>query len=64
MGNPPFKVWLQPQVDLVTGRCAGAEALLRWILPGHGEIPTSQFIPLAEETNLILGVGEWVLNRV
>jgi diguanylate cyclase (GGDEF)-like protein/PAS domain S-box-containing protein len=59
-----FVVRYQPKIDLRDGRVVGAEALLRWRLPGHGDIPPAQFIPLAEENNLISAIGEWVLERV
>jgi diguanylate cyclase (GGDEF)-like protein/PAS domain S-box-containing protein len=59
-----FVLRYQPKVDLASGLVVGAEALLRWRLPGHGEIAPSQFIPLAEESRLILDIGAWVLNKV
>jgi diguanylate cyclase (GGDEF)-like protein/PAS domain S-box-containing protein len=54
----------QPKYRLSTGRLEGAEALLRWDLPERGIVLPSDFVPLAEETNLILQLGDWVLNRV
>ena len=59
-----FFVRYQPKVDLASGEIVGAEALLRWRLPGHGDIAPAQFIPLAEESRLILDIGAWVLNQV
>ena len=53
----------QPKVDLVTGRVAGFEALLRWEHPTHGFIPPDRFIPDAEQTGMITDLTQWVLEQ-
>ena len=64
LAREEFFLLYQPKVDLLDGQICGFEALLRWQHPERGVISPTEFIPLLEDTGMIVTVGEWVLNRV
>ena len=58
-----LRLEFQPKLTLADGSIRGVEALLRWDSAEHGAVPPAQFIPLAEESGMIVAIGEWVLRE-
>ncbi len=63
IGHGELDLVFQPKVEIATGRISGCEALVRWLHPERGPVSPCEFIPLAEDTGLILPLGQWVLAR-
>ena len=63
LAHGEFSLHYQPQVDMESGRIFAAEALIRWRHPEHGMVSPAEFIPVAEESGLIIPIGDWVLRE-
>lgn len=63
LARDEFELFYQPKIDLQTGRACGAEALIRWRHPERGLVSPGEFIPVAEDTGQIVGIGEWALEE-
>ncbi|WP_400241452.1 EAL domain-containing protein [Niallia sp. JL1B1071] len=63
ISNNELELYYQPQINIITGGIYGAEALLRWKHPIYGYLSPDEFIPIAEESNLMLSIGEWVITQ-
>lgn len=61
--NDEYALHYQPKVDLIQRRVKGLEALIRWRRPEHGLVPPAQFVPLLEESGMIVEVGAWARGR-
>lgn len=61
---PPFKMHYQPKLALDSGRVVGAEALIRWDHAAHGGMTPARFVPVAENTGIIVPLGEWIIGAV
>jgi DNA-binding response OmpR family regulator/EAL domain-containing protein (putative c-di-GMP-specific phosphodiesterase class I) len=64
LSNGEFELLYQPIIDLASTRVVGAEALLRWHVPGMGTLEPAQFLRIAEETGAIIEIGNWVISEV
>ena len=63
LGRGEISLHYQPLVDLASGELSGCEALMRWHSPTLGQVPPDKFIPIAEDSGLVLALGEWALNE-
>ena len=63
LGREEFRVYYQPEILLESGDIVGMEALVRWEHPEHGLLLPQEFLPIAEESNLIMPIGQWVLRE-
>jgi diguanylate cyclase (GGDEF)-like protein/PAS domain S-box-containing protein len=62
LAHNELELWFQPKVNLANGELCGAEALIRWRHPQRGLVSPDEFIPIAEDSSLIIAIGEWVLH--